>query len=102
MDPIVKATANGITLSIHALPDSFRSEIAGVHDGKLKIKIAAKSIDGKANKALVSFLADYFAVSKSSVTLIRGERSRDKVIAITGDPKVLISKFLPFSADQDT
>ncbi len=102
MDPIVKETASGITLSIHALPDSIRSEITGVHDGKLKVKIAAKSIDGRANKALVNFFATYFSVSKSSVTLIRGERSRDKVIAIAGDPKLLISKLLPLSADRDT
>jgi len=102
MDPIVKETSSGITLSIHALPDSFRSEIAGVHNGKLKVKIAAKSIDGKANKALVNFLAAYFSVSKSSVTLIRGEHSRDKVIAITGDPKLLVCKLLPLSADLST
>ncbi len=102
MDPIVKETATGITLSIHALPDSSRSEIVGVHDGKLKVKIAAKSIDGKANKALVTFLATYFSVSKSAVTLIRGERSRDKVIAITGDPRLLITKLRTLNADQDT
>ena len=101
MDPIAKETVSGITLSIYALPGSSRDEIAGVHDGKLKVKIAAKSVEGAANKALRNFLAEHFGVSKTSVTLIRGEHSRDKLISITGDAKRLLQR-LQSSLVQDS
>jgi hypothetical protein len=90
MDPIAKETATGITLCIYALPGSSRDEFVGVHDGKLKVKITAKSVEGAANKALQSFLAAQFGVSKTSVTIIRGEHCRDKLVGIIGDAKSLM------------
>ncbi len=103
MDPIAKATATGITLCVYALPGSSRDEIVGVHDGKLKVKITAKSVEGSANKALRGFLAAHFGVGKTSVTLIRGEHCRDKLVGITGDAKALMQRLKStLSEVQDT
>ncbi len=50
--------------------------------GRLKVYLTAPAIEGKANSALIEILADYFKVKKSSVSIIRGEKSREKVVSI--------------------
>ena len=50
----------------------------------IKIKLAAPAVEGKANAALVRFLADHFGVSKSAVVIVRGEKSREKLVEIQG------------------
>lgn len=68
-------------------PNAKRSEFLGwmeVDHGKavLRVKLAAPPVDGKANKALLVFLAKSFGVAKSSVTLIRGEKNRLKTVEL--------------------
>lgn len=58
------------------------------------MRIAAPAVDDKANTALLAFLADLFSVPKRNVTLISGERSREKRVSIVGsvvDPDTLLS-----------
>jgi uncharacterized protein (TIGR00251 family) len=71
-----------ITLAIHAQPGAKRSEVSGVHGGSLRIRLAAPAVEGKANAALVAFLARSFAVPEHAVTLVRGARSRRKIVRI--------------------
>lgn len=59
-------------------------ELVGLRDGLLIVRVAAPAIEGRANEALRGLLAKRLAVSKSAVTVIRGHRSRDKVIKIDG------------------
>ena len=80
-------------LTLHVQPGAKRSAIAGLHGGALKIKLAAPPIEGRANEALLKFLADIFEVPQRNVELHHGSQSRHKVVAITGsliDPKNLI------------
>jgi uncharacterized protein len=72
-----------IILQIYVQPGSANTEIVGIHDERLKIKIAAPPIDDKANKVLCAFLAQQFGVPKSSVTVSKGKLSRNKTIEIT-------------------
>ncbi len=72
-------------LTLKVTPNAKRSEfLAWTNDEKgqslLKIKLAAPPVDGKANKALIAFLAKSFGVSKSSLRLVRGEKNRQKTI----------------------
>ncbi|MCA9404833.1 MAG: DUF167 domain-containing protein [Candidatus Omnitrophica bacterium] len=53
-------------------------------DGVLKVALTAPAVDGKANKALISCLADHFGVRKSRIQIIKGLKSRDKTINIEG------------------
>jgi uncharacterized protein YggU (UPF0235/DUF167 family) len=53
-----------------------------VHGGSLKIRLAARAVDGKANAALIAFLARAFAVPEHAVTLVRGARSYRKIVRI--------------------
>ena len=73
----------GVVLSVHARPGAKKDAVAGVFDGKLKVALAAPPVDGKANAKLCAFLAKKIDTSKSGVTLISGETSREKRVRIT-------------------
>ena len=71
-----------LVLTLHVQPGAKRTEVAGVHGDALKIRLAAPPVDGKANAALLRFLADAFGVPQRAVTLVRGETSRQKTVRI--------------------
>ncbi|HAT04020.1 MAG TPA: YggU family protein [Candidatus Magasanikbacteria bacterium] len=71
------------TLSIRVLPRSSRNEIVGeMADGTLKVKLTAPPVDGKANRALIELLSEYFDVPKSKIKIVRGLTSKNKIIEI--------------------
>jgi len=78
----IKKTQDGFLLSLRIEPRSSKSEIAGIHGDKLKIKIKSPPVDGKANKELISFLADTFKVKKSAILIISGHNSKEKTVKI--------------------
>jgi uncharacterized protein (TIGR00251 family) len=80
-----RRTASGWTLAVHVQPGARRSEVAGRHGDRLKIRVAAPALDGRANDALVAFIADRLRVPKARIALVKGERSRDKLFAVSGD-----------------
>ena len=71
-------------LTLHIQPCAKKTEIAGCHGDALKIRLAAPPVDGKANEALLRFIADTLCVPKSAVTLKSGQTSRRKVLEIAG------------------
>jgi uncharacterized protein (TIGR00251 family) len=73
-----------LTLTLHIQPGAKRSEIAGLHGEALKIRLAAPPIEGRANEALLRFVADLFGVSLRQVELRQGAQSRHKVVAVSG------------------
>lgn len=79
-----KRTADVLTLTLHIQPGAKRSEIAGLHGDALKIRLAAPPIDGRANEALLKYLAGLFNVPLRQVELRQGGQSRHKVVAISG------------------
>ena len=81
----LRRTAAGWTLAVRVQPGAKRSEVAGPHGDRLKIRIAAPALDGRANDALVAFLAGELGVARGRIAVARGERSRDKLVAVTGE-----------------
>lgn len=77
-----------VTLTLHVQPGAKHSEISGLHGEALKIRLAAPPVEGRANKALLKFIAGLFDVPLRQVELKQGGQSRHKVVAIT-DSKVL-------------
>jgi len=73
-----------LTLTLHVQPGAKRSEVAGLHGDALKIRLAAPPIEGRANEALLKFIAESFGVPLRQVELKQGGQSRHKVVAITG------------------
>ena len=73
-----------ITLTLHVQPGAKRNEIAGLHGAALKIRLAAPPVEGRANEALLKFIAEIFAVPLRQVKLKQGAQSRHKVVAVSG------------------
>lgn len=73
-----------VRLVLHVQPGAKRNAVVGVHGDALKVAISAPPVDGKANEAIVSFVAQALGVSGSAVTLVAGSTSRRKTLAIEG------------------
>ena len=71
-------------LELHVQPGAKRSEFAGKHGERIKVRLAAPAVEGKANDALVEFLADHFGVPKRNVRIASGLKSRQKRVIIEG------------------
>jgi len=71
-------------ISVYVQPRASRTELAGLHDGCIKIRLAAPPVDGAANAALLAFLAERLGVAKQRVRLIAGQGGRRKVIEVDG------------------
>jgi uncharacterized protein len=73
-----------LTLTLHVQPGAKRTDVAGLHGEALKIRLAAPPVEGRANEALLKFIAEAFGVPLRQVELKQGGQSRHKVVAITG------------------
>lgn len=74
----------GCTLELKTIPNAPRDEIAGWLGAALKVKVRAPALEGRANDALLVFLAEKLSLPRRAVTLVRGDKSRHKVVAIAG------------------
>jgi uncharacterized protein (TIGR00251 family) len=73
-----------VILEVHVQPGARRSEFAGRHGERIKIRLAAPAVDNKANEALVEFLAAHYGVPRRSVRIAAGLKSRRKRVVIEG------------------
>ncbi|SRR5712691_5209432 len=73
-----------VTLSLRVQPRASRNAVVGWTGDTLKIRLTAPPVEGAANAACLTFLADLLDLPRTQVTLLRGERARDKVVQITG------------------
>lgn len=87
----VTSAPDGITISLYVQPGAAKSQWAGLFDGSLKLRIKAKPVEGEANKAVCEFIAAQLGVSKSSVSIVRGETGRQKVVHVKGNTKDLLA-----------
>lgn len=85
------------TLTLHIQPGAKKTEIAGEHGDALKIRLAAPPVDGKANAALIAFVADRLGVAKSAVSVKSGHSSRRKVVEVIAPPADTLARLLPMS-----
>ena len=72
-----------VTIKVRVHPRAPKTELAGEHNGALKLRIASPPVDGKANEECRRYLAKLLKVSATSVEIISGESSRDKVIRVS-------------------
>ena len=77
--------------------DAKKTEVAGLHGDALKIRLAAPPVDGKANAALLSFVAERLGIAKSSVSLKSGQTSRRKVLEVDAAAADIAQRLLPES-----
>jgi uncharacterized protein len=72
------------TLHFYVVPNAKINQVVGAHGTAIKIKLRATAIEGKANAALLNFLADQLEISKHAIVLERGQKSREKLIRFEG------------------
>jgi uncharacterized protein (TIGR00251 family) len=71
-------------IQVHVRPRASRDELLGMRDGVLVARVSAPPVEGRANDALCKLIARAAGVARSRVTVVRGERSREKVVSVQG------------------
>jgi len=95
MTPLaIRDAPGGITLPVRVHPGAKRNAIAGTHDGALKISLTTPPTDGRANAALIEFLAKRLNIPRARITLLTGAASRSKTLRITGLTQVEVEEKL--------
>lgn len=87
-----QAADGRITLTLHIQPGARKTEVAGRHGEALKIRLAAPPVDGKANEALLRFVAGTLGLQKSAVSLKSGQTSRQKVVEVVGATPAILAR----------
>jgi len=83
-----------VRLEVYVQPRASKTELAGTHDGVIKIRIAAPAVENAANRALVDFVAQQLGVAKRCVRVVSGDASRRKVLNIEGVTAEMIAEKL--------
>ncbi len=80
----IREKSGGVTIECRVTPRASRNAIKGVREGVLEVSLGSPPVEGRANKALVEFLSRLLGVRKSAISIVGGERSRNKVVLIEG------------------
>lgn len=80
----LQETCEGLVVNVKVIPRAKRDEIVGWQGDALKIRLNAPPIEGRANEALVKFLAKHLGIAAMNVEIVRGEISRHKVVRVRG------------------
>jgi uncharacterized protein (TIGR00251 family) len=75
---------DGCTLAVRIHPGARKSAVTGIHDHALKISLTTPPVDGRANEALIAFLAESLRIPKARITIVVGAMNRSKTLRITG------------------
>ena len=102
---MLRGASGGVTLAVRAQPGAKKTAIVGVYGegdtAQLKITVQAPPVGGRANEALVAFLAETFQISKRHIDLISGELSRSKVFMLQNlsikNARLLLGHMIPVS-----
>lgn len=76
--------ADSARINVYVQPRASKTAVVGIHDGCVKIRLAAPPVDGAANAALIEFVADRLGVAKSRVRITAGLTSRRKIVEVDG------------------
>jgi len=85
---------NKARISVQVYPSAVRNEIVGLTNGVLRVKLSAPPVKGKANRELLAFLSQLLGISKDRIGIIKGQTTRNKIIAIDGMTKEAAIKLL--------
>jgi hypothetical protein len=78
----IRKTDSGLEVALHVQPRARRTEIDGLHNGALKLKVTAPPVEDAANRAVIEFFASLLDVPKSRLQIVSGLKSREKVLRI--------------------
>lgn len=84
LPPWLGSSGDALTIAIHAQPGAKREAVVGEHGDRLKIALNTPPIEGRANQALLKFLAKTLGLPRASISLLSGETSREKRVRVEG------------------
>lgn len=87
--PCLRSGPKGCELWVQVVPNASRTACAGLHDGALRVRLAAPPLDGRANAALVQWVAQSLGLPRRAVTLAVGDTSRRKKLLIDADAQAV-------------
>ncbi len=82
--PALRPAREGVSFDVRVVPRASRTELAGVADGTLRVRLSAPPVDDAANRALIELLARALSVQRQQIHLVAGGRSRTKRVLVTG------------------
>ena len=82
MKPWLTPRPGGFRRTLYIQPGARKTECAGEHDGALKIRLAAPPVEGKANTALIAWLAKTLGAARRDVALVAGDKNRHKLVDV--------------------
>lgn len=89
----IKELSEGLLISVYVQPRSSKTEIIGILQNSLKIKLTSPPVEGAANSLLIKFISKKLGIAKSKIILKSGEKSRQKKLIIKGmSEKVFLKK----------
>lgn len=80
----IEATAHGCRVLLHVVARASRTQVAGLHDGRVKLQVAAPPVDGEANEAIVRWAAKRFGVARDAVVIAQGATGKRKTLEVRG------------------
>ncbi len=88
---------DGVIIQVRATPRASKNQVQGLHGEAVKIRLQAPPVDGKANDALIEFLAEKLGIPQRQVVLLSGQTSRQKRISLQGVTTVQVAEALGIS-----
>ena len=80
----ITAVPGGVRIQLHVQPGASKSEVAGLHGERIRLRIQSPPVDGRANEAVLDWIAAQLGVPRRTVTLVRGAKSREKTVEVSG------------------
>ena len=80
----LRESNGGVSFQVRVVPRANKSEVVGIEGEAVKIRLKAPPVEGKANEALIKFLADALAISKAQIEILSGHTARTKVVRVKG------------------
>lgn len=93
---MARAAADGALLRVRVQPRASRDEVIGWRDGALAVRVTAPPVEGQANRAVAELLAEALGVRRSAVSVVGGERGRDKLVRIEGVTRHTVQARFPY------
>jgi uncharacterized protein (TIGR00251 family) len=81
---MVRERPGGTVVEVRVIPRAAKSMLAGERNGALLVRLAAPPVNGQANAVLVEFLAGTLGVPQRALTIVHGERTRQKQVLVAG------------------
>ncbi|MDG6906573.1 MAG: DUF167 domain-containing protein [Nitrososphaerota archaeon] len=82
---LAKQSSEHLQIKVRVTPNARKVEVSRLGDSEFEVKVDARASEGKANKRLIEILSEYFKVSKSRVRILKGQKSREKIIELIPD-----------------